>query len=279
MYAPDDMPTDPVDYLRHLGETGEGPYDIAMAALVLASLDHSHCELDLHCEHLRQMAEQARHETRLAANAEDGARSLAALLSVRYGYDGDRMTYDDPQNADLISVIERRRGMPVALGILYIHAARAAGFQASGLTSPGHFLLRIGLRGSETLVDPFNGGAAPERERFRTPPKMRSAGGDENQALQPVSDAEVLLRLQNNLKLRALQHGDTARAIEIAQRMVLVAPRQAVLWMELAHLGEDKEALGLSRRAYEMCLTLTRSGTALHNEAALGLQGLKRRLN
>ena len=52
-------------------------------------------------------------------------------------------TYDDPQNADLMAVIDRRRGLPVALGILYIHAARAAGLEASGLNTPDHFLLQL----------------------------------------------------------------------------------------------------------------------------------------
>ncbi|HEX3429984.1 MAG TPA: tetratricopeptide repeat protein [Rhizomicrobium sp.] len=99
------------------------------------------------------------------------------------------------------------------------------------------------------------------------------------QGLQPVTDAEVLLRLQNNLKLRALENGETARAIEIAQRLVLIAPRRPELWTDLAHLQEDQGALGGARMAYETCLTLTKAGTSLHNEAALGLQGLKRRLN
>jgi regulator of sirC expression with transglutaminase-like and TPR domain len=272
-------PNDPVDYLRQLGETSEGPYNIALAALILGSLDHSNRALEPYHSHLQEMAEQARLESRLAVNADDGARSLAELLAGRYGYDGDRLAYDDPQNANLISVIERRRGMPVALGILYIHAARAAGFEASGLNSPGHFLLRIELRGSETLIDPFNGGTALERERFRAPPKMRGVGAEEEQALRSVTDAEVLLRLQNNLKLRALQQGNGAHAIEIAQRMVLVAPKRPELWMDLAHLNEDEGALSAARKAYETCLTLTKSGTAFHNEAALGLRGLKRRLN
>jgi regulator of sirC expression with transglutaminase-like and TPR domain len=272
-------PNDPVDYLRRLGRTGEGPYDIAMAALILGSLDHSHRELAPYQSHLEEVAEQAQLALRLTANAEGGARDLAELLAGRYGYDGDRLAYDDPQNANLISVIERRRGMPVALGILYIHAARAAGFEASGLNSPGHFLLRIGLRGSETLIDPFNGGAALERERFRAPPRTRGVGAEVEQAFQSVTDAEVLLRLQNNLKVRALQQGDGGRAIEIAQRMVLVAPKRPELWLELAHLNEEEGALSAARSAYEICLTLTKSGTAFHNEAALGVQGLKRRLN
>jgi len=272
-------PESPSDYLRRLGETGEGPYDIAVAALMLSALDHSDTELEPYHGHLQEIAEQARLESSLVMSVEDGACAIAELLAGRFGYDGDRLSYDDPRNADLMSVIDRRRGLPVALGILYIHAARAAGFGAAGLNSPGHFLVRIELRGSETFIDPFNGGAALEREKFGGPPSTRNVGMEEMQALQRVSDAEVLVRLQNNLKLRALQLGESARAVEIARRMALVASQRPELWIDLAQLNEGQGELGAARKAYDMCLGMTNSGTPLHNEAALGLQGLKRRLH
>lgn len=246
---------------------------------MLSALDHVGRDLEPYLAHLAEIADLARLEARLALHAEDGARALAALLAGRFGYDGDRLAYDDPQNADFMAVIDRRRGMPVALGILYVHAARAAGFRAAGLNSPGHFLLRIGLRGSEALIDPFNGGAALEREPLGTPPSMRAAVPDEKEALRARGDIDVLLRLENNLKLRALQAGDDARALEIAKRMVLIAPRQTDLWMDLARLNETVGALGAAQRAYEACLTLAEPGAPLHNEAALGLQILKHRLN
>jgi regulator of sirC expression with transglutaminase-like and TPR domain len=273
------LPHDPAEYLRRLGEAGEGTCDIAGAALMLSALDHTGRDLDPYCAHLAEIAERARLEAHLAQHAEDGARTLAALLAGRYGYDGDRLAYDDPQNADFMAVIDRRRGMPVALGILYVHAARAAGFDAAGLNSPRHFLLRIGLRGSEALIDPFNGGAAIEREPLDTPPSMGAGAADEKEALRPQKDVEVLLRLENNLKLRALQAGEHGRALEIAKRMVLIAPRHPDLWIDLARLNETAGALGAAQKAYEACLTLARPGVPLHNEAALGLQGLKRRLN
>jgi len=240
----------PIDYLRQLGDGGEGPYDIATAALMLAALDTSDRDLKPYCRHLQEMAEQAQLESRLTINADDGARALAELLARRYGYDGDRLSYDDPQNANLISVIDRRRGLPVSLGILYIHAARAAGFEASGLNSPGHFLLQIGLRGSETLIDPFNGGAVLEGEKLGAPPATRGVDAEAMQALQPVTDAEVLLRLQNNLKLRALENGENGRAADIAERMVVMAPGRPELWMDLAHLRKAKAHL--ERRARPM---------------------------
>jgi regulator of sirC expression with transglutaminase-like and TPR domain len=270
---------DPADYLRRLGQAGDGPHDIAGAALMLSALDHSGRELEPYYKHLHELAEHAKAEARLAATAEDGARAMAGLLVGHYGYDGDRMSYDDPQNADFMAVIDRRRGLPVALGILYIHAARAAGFDAAGLNTPGHFLLRISMRGQEALIDPFNGGAAVHRERLGAPPAMSSHDSDVPNAPETVSDIDVLLRLENNLKLRALQAGERTRSLEIAKRMVLIAPKKPELWIDLARLSESTGALGAAQKAYEACLSLLKPGAGYHNEAALALQALKRKLN
>jgi regulator of sirC expression with transglutaminase-like and TPR domain len=270
---------DPGDQLRRIGEAGEEPLDIAEAALMLSALDHSGRPLGPYRAHLADIAEHARVEGKIATTAEDGARALATLLVGRYGYDGDRLHYDDPQNADFIAVIDRRRGLPVALGIIYIHAARAAGFQATGLNSPGHFLLRINWRSSEALIDPFNGGAVLDAERLGTPPAMGIPAAEDNRRVEAVGDIEVLLRLENNLKVRALQNGERMRALEIAKRMVLIGPRRPDLWMELGRLNESAGALGAAQKAFEACLSLVPPGQPLHNEAALSVHALKRRLN
>ncbi len=268
---------DPVDYLRRLGRLGDGPHDIARAALMLASLDHPGLPLGGAQAHLDEIARIAEAEAPLVAQAEDGARVLANLLAGRFGYDGDRLTYDDPRNADLIEVIARRRGMPVALGILYIHAARAAGLKASGLNTPAHFLLVLAKAGGEVLIDPFHGGAMLDPDRIGGPPRM---GGHESAHLvETVSDVDVLIRLQNNLKIRALETGERGRALEIAKRMVLIGPRKAELWLDLARLNEALGVLGDARKAYEACLEIAGPGQSLHNEAALGLSGLKRLIN
>lgn len=270
---------DPGIYLKALGEAGEGPHNLAEAGLMLSLLDQPQASLAPYRAHLGEMAHYAAQDAKLATSAEDVARALSALIAGRYGYDGDRFTYDEPQNASLMSVIDRRRGLPVALGILYIHAARAAGCTAEGLTSPGHFLMRLSYRNAEALLDPFNGGAIVDREKLGTPPRMGAMAIDDPRIADPVSDTEVLLRLQNNLKQRALQSGENARALEIAKRMVLIGSRRTDLWLELAHLQETAGSLSAARQAYEAALVLSKPGDASLNEAALALNALKRRLN
>lgn len=273
--------TAPTDYLRRLAEAdeaGEGPHDIAEAALMLAALDNVARPTEPYRNHLAEIADACRDALRLIYRAGDAAQALAAQLSGRFGYDGDHLAYDDPQNGDLMAVIDRRRGLPVALGILYIHGARAGGLDAVGLNTPSHFLMQLTLKGQSVLVDPFHGGAVIERERLGGPPAMAGVLADAALAT-PISDVEVLLRLENNLKLRALESGDLARALAILERMALLAPGRAELRIEQAHLFERTGSLGAAKRAYEACLGLAQSGTGLHNEAALALAGLKRQLN
>src|SRR3546814_8592275 len=55
----------------------------------------------------------------------DWSSDVCSSDLAEFGYHGDTESYDDPQNADLVRVIDRRMGLPVSLGVLYIHAARA----------------------------------------------------------------------------------------------------------------------------------------------------------
>ncbi len=274
----------PAEYLARLGNSGDGPHDIATAALMLAALDHPEKKLAPFRAHLAELAQAARAEVEFARNAEAAARALGHVMAARYGYDGERIHFDDPANANLMLVIERRRGLPVALGILYIHAGRGAGVDARGLFAPGHFLLKIMHRSSEALIDPFNGGAVLDREHFTPSLGVPVLMGepvqtDEPAPLEPVSDTDVLLRLQNNIRSRALKNHDAARAIEIGRRMTLIAPRRPALWLDLGRLQEASVALSAARSAYVSCIQASRTGDAFHNEATLALETLKRRIN
>jgi regulator of sirC expression with transglutaminase-like and TPR domain len=274
----------PAQYVQGLGQS-DGPHDLAMAALMLAALDRPDKKLAPYIAHLAELAEAVRAEFAFIQDAGGAAHALASVIAGRCGYEGERSNFDDPDNADLISVIERRRGLPVALGVLYIHAARANRIDACGLFSPGHFLLRVQVKGSEAVIDPFNGGAIIDHDsvgasRYGPTLHLREPGfAEQPDAFAPVSDSDVLLRLLNNIKNRALKIRDSARAAEVLGRMAAIAPRRSVLWLELGKIHESTGALSGARKAYENCLKAGASGDDICNEATLALHALKRRLN
>lgn len=266
-------------FLRDVGGMGDGPLPLAPAALALAALERPRVDLARYHHHLAALA----HEVgAAAAGSADIERRVAALNTVileRYGYQGDTLTYEDLQNANLMRVIDRRKGLPVALGILYIHAARAQGWDMAGLAFPGHFLVRLQDAGTRLVLDPFHGGKPCEAAELRD--LLKAITGNEAELTPahyaPVSDRDVLLRLQNNLKLRLVESRQLEKALAVIDGMMLFAPRHAALLREAglihAELGNLKAAIA----AFERFRALAAHDGERHQAAAI-LQQLKARL-
>ncbi|MHA1107563.1 MAG: transglutaminase family protein, partial [Alphaproteobacteria bacterium] len=129
-------------------------FDIGEAALALAALDRPQVDPARYREHLAVLARDVGAAVPAGASHSLGrrVRALIRVIAEDFGYCGDTLTYNDSQNANLMRVIDRRKGLPVTLGILYLHAARAQGWQAAGLNFPGHFLIRLEQSGERAIL-------------------------------------------------------------------------------------------------------------------------------
>jgi regulator of sirC expression with transglutaminase-like and TPR domain len=254
--------------------------DLAEAALALAALDRPQVPLARYRAHLAELAEDVGNEARALEPGVEQALALARVLFERHGYDGDRLTYDDLQNANLMRVIDRRKGLPVALGILMIHAARAQGWGMEGLAFPAHFLVRLESGGDRLILDPFGGGRILGSAELRELLKEVAGEGAELKPshYEPVGNRAVLLRLQNNLKTRLIQERKLEAAGRVLARMLVFAPDEPQLWREAgmieARLGNLKRAIGLIETYRQKS-----SGAAQRRQAAMLLQELAQRLH
>ncbi|BCW86921.1 hypothetical protein sos41_00450 [Alphaproteobacteria bacterium SO-S41] len=216
------MSGDPRAVLDEAGKAGTGDIDIAAAALALSAIARPGLDTAPLAAHVAGLGPAAQGALEQIDNHREVAAVLAATLHGVFGYTGDRKTYDDLGNADLATVIERRRGLPVALGILYIHTARALGASAHGINFPGHFLVGLATKSGAILTDPFNGG--------------RTVDGDDLEAMLPrgtpldqghiaaLSDRGTLIRLQNNIVTRAREADDWARVAVTLETLMRIAP-------------------------------------------------------
>ena len=268
------------DFLRELGASGEPILPIAEAALALASFERPRVGPQRYREHLRLLAVDVGQHPAATGDVAERARALNEIILLKHGYSGDALTYDDLQNANLMRVIDRRRGLPVALGILYIHGGRAQGCQMAGLAFPGHFLVRIEHAGERAIVDPFNLGILRSPADLREMLKATAgiAAELEPDHYAPVGDRQVLLRLQNNLKLRLVQNRQLDKALSVVEDMLLFAPDHAELWREAGLLHAQRDNYRAAIAALEEFLRRAGGGDAGHHVAAL-LQQLKARLN
>lgn len=223
---------------------GEGS-DLPAAALALARLARPELALAPYHAVCDLLAREVRDA---AAGGLAADRALARVLAVEHGFAGDTDHYDDLDNADLARVIDRRRGLPVALGILWIGAARAQGWRAEGLDLPNHFLIRVVEPGDPVglVLDPFHGGETLDPGRIEMLTGRRLDPGDPPRA---VSDRSVLLRLQNNIKLRLLRAGDVEGGLRALAAMRRMAPDLGALALEQATVLVQAGAM---RRAHDL---------------------------
>lgn len=236
--------------LQNIGEQDGLTHDIGEAALLLANLELPNKSLGRYLDELDLIVSDTTKAARGARDLPGRIMVLSDILFKRHGYRGDNDTYDDPQNANLMRVIDRRKGLPVALGILVIHAARSQGWDITGLNFPGHFLLRLTESGEHAVIDPFDEARTLGSEDLQHI-LARVYGAQMElhpEYIQSVSDRDILLRLQNNIKSRALRDGNRARAIEVLELMTMIAPMKDEIMTELVSLeaseGHYRSALG-----------------------------------
>lgn len=267
-----------------LVEIGAGPdngIDLVTGALALAGFDRPRVTFDYYTEHLSDLSDAARALVQPSdSSAQSCARVLQEVIAKENRYRGDLLTYDDLQNANLMRVIDRRRGLPIALGILYIHIGRTLGWTMRGLAFPGHFLVQLDSDGERVIIDPFNGGQQRNASDLRELLKTMTGSYRELTLTDyaPVSDRDILLRLQNNIKFRHMQMHDANGALHTINTMLLFAPNVKLLWWESGALNLELGNLQAAEKALAEYLIREDDGDQKLQAAAL-IQKLRRQLN
>ncbi|HLK24870.1 MAG TPA: transglutaminase family protein [Caulobacteraceae bacterium] len=248
--------------LAAAGETSDPAFPLFEAAIACAL----HEDASRDPEPARACARDAAERVAARLKQDGPAEALADAMALDMRLGGDLMTYEDPANADIISLWERRRGLPVTLGVAYITAGRAAGLDVRGVDFPNHFLLRIETPEGPLALDPFaDGRVVPPSELAR----RALHAGQPPEAVQrldvlmaPIPDRLVLIRVQNNLYLRAREAGDHAAAERAALRRALLLPSDHRTWLDLAAEREAQGALSGALEALARAKRLEGGGVA-----------------
>ena len=127
------------------------------------------------------------------------------------GFRGNVDDYYNPANSYLPIVLEKHRGLPITLSLVYKCVAEGVGLEVHGINAPGHFLTAVRCpepgaaeRSADgwMYVDPFYGGELLEpKDVFH---RIREATGrdvpDVPEWLAPASHAGWLHRMLHNLQ-------------------------------------------------------------------------------
>lgn len=265
------------DMLKRFGDMEDEALDPAEAALALASFSHKGRLAERYNHHLERLVEEvsSRYGDLIQGGAQEGAATqLAALKHILHdkeGYHGNIEDYDDLQNADMMAVIDRRKGLPVALSILHIHIAKKLDWDVEALNFPGHVFNRISYGSERLIYDPFNDCRVMEAHDLRE--HLKAAAGDKAELdaryFEPMAARDVVLRLQNNIKSRQIMMEDYEGALDTIALMRLVAPAESRLVFEAgimqARMGQKEQAIA----TLEEFLTMQTHPDARHDALLL----------
>ena len=162
-------------------------------------------------------------------------RLLNRYFFQELGFAGNVNNYYDRHNSYLHSVLNTRRGIPITLALVYIELASQIGLKASGVSFPGHFLIKLrmptGDRLGDVVIDPFSGQSLSRDElddMLQPYRRQRGLTGDFETPLglflQTTPPREVLARLLRNLKEIHRSAQDWPRLLAVQQRLVVLLP-------------------------------------------------------
>lgn len=234
------MSLDPQEIVSSLSEISDKEINLGQVAIALGAIDQPGISVQRYMHHLETLSEQVggRHLELLQAGADDSIETrLAALkhvISDQHAYIGDNQSYADLDNLNMIRVIDRAKGIPITLCILYIHVARMQGWDIAGLNMPGHFLCRLEKEGQRLIFDPFRDCKILEAPDLRMLVKQAVGPQAELSSVyfNAASNREILIRLLNNIKHRKIENEDYEGALLVVERMRIIDPDEFRLLLD-----------------------------------------------
>lgn len=245
-----------IDVLKALGAQPDAQIESGEALLAFARQERPEVVPARYRHALDKLIEtvKARHRQLIKAGAQDdNATRLAALydsLIIREGFvpcaeaDGDLSV-----QLNIFAAIDTHKAHPALLVALFIACAQACGWAAQMLNLPKHFILRLSGAGAPILCDPAQACQLLQAHDIRERLKQTHGENAELKAafFEPRSQRDMILTLQNIIKLHRIAGEDYTGALQTVQAMQAFAPQEYRLQLDAgvlyARSGQPQAAI------------------------------------
>ena len=195
-------------FLRELGEIntvsefrefiGSMNYEIETGSLLLERTVHAERSVEDYQNLLNEMADRVKELLVDNATPLQFCEALNRVIFHEYEFRGAVEDFYNPQNSFLGVVLERRKGIPLTLSLIYQLVAERCGFHLEPLGFPIRFMLGCYEGAEPFYIDPFTSGTILSRDDIET--FLRENGiYPEDAFFQPTPVGEILCRCCRNL--------------------------------------------------------------------------------
>ena len=232
---------------------------LATGALLIAQSEYRELNIEEYLHQLDEMADVVRERTQETTLPEQHIAELNRYLFQEKGFTGNTDNYYALGNNFLNFVLDKKTGIPITLGVVYIEVGRRAGLPLVGVNFPGHFLVRYQREHLDILLDVFENGSFMYEDSLQA--KLQETLGDsaslESYMLTEATDKEILARILRNLTRAYTLLENYEKALTAAERITWLLPNIAADYRLLGYLHYKNHTYSESIAAFETYLQLT----------------------
>jgi regulator of sirC expression with transglutaminase-like and TPR domain len=247
-----DAPT-PLDYFASLVQS-DLDFPLLEAAISIAHDEYPELDVQGVLGEVDQLLARIRRRIPSDAVPLQKLRLLNQFFFRDLAFGANANDYYDPDNSFVHALLKTRRGIPIALAVLWMELAQGVGLTVRGVAFPGHFLVRVDLPLGQAVIDPLDGKSLSREvlvERLE-PFRRRTGHTDDAEAplglfLKTAPSRDIIARMLHNLKEIYRAQQDWQRMLATQERLIVLLPES---WSEyrdrgLAHaeLGNTEQAL------------------------------------
>ncbi|NQW20958.1 MAG: tetratricopeptide repeat protein [Chloroflexi bacterium] len=236
------IPLSPKENFARVIRCPDDEINLGAASLYAASNEYPELDVVAYQGRIAQFGDRVKSLLSPHYTNYDFVDSMHEVMFEKAGFAGDNKDYFDPSNSHLNEVIDRLKGNPMTLSILYIEIARVAGVTVEGISLRKHFVVAVGSGEDRIYVDPFHNGGLLSRKECITnilgSNRVKNDGFDdlERKYLSPASKRAMLARQLSNLKVAHEKHKQYELALSASERIQLLDPANLRNLSDLAHL-------------------------------------------
>jgi regulator of sirC expression with transglutaminase-like and TPR domain len=211
---------------RHQVSRPDAELHLMRAALLIAADEYPEFDLPHYIATLDAWGDDIGRRVRPDASVAVRLRQLNRFLFDELGFSGNVTDYYDPRNSYMHEVLERRRGIPITLSVLYMDIGRRLGLELVGVSFPGHFLVKLPYGGGQVVIDPYHRGISLTAEDLMRRLQDLFDRDIDSPApfLSAASNKHILSRMLLNLKSIYQSQGNAEKTIAVITKILAVNP-------------------------------------------------------
>ena len=201
-------------------------FDLARGALYIAAEDSPAVDVEESTSMLDNLAGEVRERLEPSMDLPAKLRALSSYLGDTQGYSSDDEDHFNPRNLYLDQVLARRKGMPIALSLVYSEVGARLGMLFEIIDLPNRLVLRTPSQDEDIYMDPHQPAELMTREECGKLARDIFGGMVylSEEYFKPCTKKQLLVNLLSNLKMTHVRRRDYQHAIAAADRVALLDP-------------------------------------------------------